>query len=38
MLKVLEPLDPRLLKVYEVSRLVNRAAVDSPELIEPFAT
>jgi putative SOS response-associated peptidase YedK len=35
LLKVLQPLDARLLKVYEVSTLVNRAAVDSPELIKP---
>jgi putative SOS response-associated peptidase YedK len=36
LLKILQPLDPTLLKVYEVSRLVNKASVDSPELIEPL--
>ena len=36
LLKVLKPLDSRLLRVYEVSRLVNRASMDSPELVKPL--
>lgn len=37
LIPLMKPYDPAAIDIYEVSRLVNRATVDTPELIEPVA-
>ncbi|MFO7322856.1 MAG: SOS response-associated peptidase [Chloroflexota bacterium] len=37
LIPLMKPYDPDKMALYEVSRMVNRATVDTPELIEPVA-